>query len=94
MEKETILVKVKVEGIYPPGEDVVELPHGATLKVLLDNLKNMGNRFVPYLFDAKTGEYLVKVALINDESVLQKDFKRVTLLEGDRVFFILLVSGG
>ncbi len=94
MEKETIAVKVRVEGSYPSGEEMVELPQGATLLTLLDRLGSSKHRFSAYLFDAKTGEPAVRLALVNDRSVLQQGFDQVTLADGDRVFFILPVSGG
>lgn len=94
MGNETISVTIQVEGVYPPGEAVVKLPHDATLTVLLNNLRNTGHRFSPYLFDAKTGEPVVRVVLVNDKTVLQKDFNQKILSDGDSVFFILPVSGG
>lgn len=94
MEKDTIAVKVRVEGSYPSGEEVVELPQSATLQALLDKLGSSKHRFSAYLFDAKTGEPAVRLALVNDRSFLQQVFDQVNLADGDRVFFILPVSGG
>ncbi len=94
MKREIISVKVRVEGSYPSGEVVVELLGGATLKNLLDKLGSSRHRLAEYLFDSKTGKPAVRLALVNDKSVLQQDFERVNLNDGDRVFFILPVSGG
>lgn len=94
MKKEPISVKVRVEGVYPPGEEFVELPQDASLHALLNMLGSSKHRFSAYLFDAKTGEPAVRLALVNDRSVLQQNFEQITLSDGDRVFFILPVSGG
>jgi len=94
MKREIISVKVRVEGSYPSGEVVVELPNDATLKYLLDKLGSSKHRLSEYLFDSKTGKPAVRLALVNDRSVLQQDFERVNLNDGDKVFFILPVSGG
>ncbi len=94
MEKETIAVKVRVEGSYPPGEMVVELPQNATLLALLNYLGRSKHPFSAYLFDAKTSESAVSLALVNDRSLLQQDFEKLTLSDADRVIFILLISGG
>lgn len=94
MERGIITVNVRVEGSYPSGENVVELPNDATLKYLLDKLKSSKHHLSAYLFDAKTGEPAVRLALVNNKSVLHQDFERVNLNGGDRVFFILPVTGG
>ena len=94
MTEKEIAVKVRVEGSYPPGYETVNLPAAATLETLLQELKKSGHRFSVYLFAPKTGEPAVGLALVNDVSVNWVNFKKTTLVDGDKVFFILPVSGG
>ena len=94
MDREIITVKVRVEGSYPSGEVTLELLNGATLKDLLNKLSSSKHPLAEYLFDSKSGQPAVKLALVNDKSLLSKDFEQANLNHGDRVFFILPVSGG
>lgn len=94
MMKEIISIKVRVEGSYPSGEVTVELLSDATLKNLLDKLRSSKHPLSEYLFDTKTGQPAVKLALVNDKSLPLQDFEKVKLKHGDSVFFILPVSGG
>lgn len=94
MTEKEIKVEVKVEGSYPPGYETVKLPAAASLNALLQELKNSDHRFSEYLFIPKTGKPAIGLALVNDVSVNWVNFEKTTLADGDRVFFILPVSGG
>lgn len=83
-----------MEGACPPGEAYLTIPAGTTLRGLLSFIKERDHFFASYLFDRSSGRPAVRLALVNGVSFRDESFADCILGDGDRVFFILPLSGG